>query len=333
MTKSIKLNSLLLLPALVLLLSACHKNDSEFTRHFEIPEDLTISDPAFYPEDIVINHNLAFISGFGDGTIRYFNLGDEAPTATVFAEAEDGFAQRWGLTSQKDVLLSIVNNANFMGGENGPSKLIEYNIIDKTITNEWELPANTIGHTVSIVDGKYYVGDFANPRIIQVDPKTGDVNAEWFTSAEWDPSIDGNLGGMIYDNKGGFYAYLGFNLWYLPIKRGEPGELQKVSISGLSAEQINMDGISWDKKNKKLYYASNDAMNPENKGTVYQLEFTDNTTAKGSILMSDLDDSSGLWYSRSKDGEFLMVCESQFGALFGLKTFEGPFNIKVLPID
>lgn len=319
----------LLILAFIAFLSSC-STDEDFTRKFDVPSDLTISDSNFYPEDIVVNHNMAYVSGFGDGTIRVFDLADEAPTAVNFAAAEEGYMQRWGLTSHKDVLLSIVNNANFMGGENGPSKLIEYSIKDGSKTGEWELPSSTIGHTVSIVDGKYYVSDFANPRIIEVDPETGDVNGEWFTSSQWDPSIDGNLGGVIYDKKGGFYAYLGFKIWYLPIKKGEPGELQEVSISGLDTEQINVDGISWDRRNCHLYYASNDAMDPANSGTVYKLEFTDKTTAEGSVVATGLNDSSGLWYSKSSDGAFLMVCESQFGALFGLSELDGPFSIKTI---
>ena len=101
------------------------------------------------------------------------------------------------------------------------------------------MPAGTIGHTVSIVDGKYYVGDFANPRIIEVNPATNSVNDSWFTSSEWDPSIDGALGGVIYDNNGGVYAYLGFQIWYIPISNGQPGTMEPVNITGLSGDQIN----------------------------------------------------------------------------------------------
>lgn len=332
MTRRIKFLNFFFILTIVALFSSCNRDDDGLTRKFDVPSDLTISDSSFFPEDIVVNHNRAYVSGFGDGTIRVFDLADETPTAVNFASSEEGYTQRWGLASHKEVLLSIVNNANFMGGENGPSKLIEYSIKDGSKTDEWQLPSTTIGHTVSIVDGKYYVSDFANPRIIEVDPKTGDVNESWFTSSKWDPSIDGNLGGVVYDGKGGFYAYLGFKIWYLPIKKGEPGELQEVSISGLSTEQINVDGISWDKKNKTLYYASNDAMDPSNAGAVYKLKFTDETTAEGSVVETGLNDSSGLWYTKSNDGEFLLVCESQFGALFGLSELDGPFNIKAIGI-
>ena len=160
-------------------------------------------------------------------------------------------------------------------------------------------------HTVSIVDGKYYVSDFANPRIIEVDPSSGTVNDSSFTSSQWDPSINGNLGGVIYDNSRGFYAYLGFKIWYLPISNGQPGTLQEVNITGLSGDQINV-------------------------GTVYKLVFSNTTTATGSVVTTGLDDTSGVWYLSNNGSEYLFVCESQFGALFGLNSLESPFNIQVI---
>ncbi|SEB35838.1 hypothetical protein SAMN04489761_0097 [Tenacibaculum sp. MAR_2009_124] len=106
--------------------------------------------------------------------------------------------------------------------------------------------------------------------------------------------------------------------------------MQEVSISGLSMEQVNMDGISWGKDNNTLYYASNDAGNPENVGTVYKLEFSNEVTASGTIIKTGLDDTSGVWYLNNNGSEYLFVCESQFGALFGLNSLEPPFNIEIV---
>ncbi|WP_338767525.1 hypothetical protein WAF17_05990 [Bernardetia sp. ABR2-2B] len=236
------------------------------------------------------------------------------------------------MTSDGTVLLSILNNADFTGGAPGASKLVQYSISTGEKTGEWSLPANTIGHTVSIVDGKYYVSDFANPRIIEVNPSTGIVNGSWFTSSKWDSSIDGNLGGVIYDNDGGFYAYLGFKIWYIPINNGQAGTMEEVNITGLSGDQINVDGITWVESQKTLYYASNDTGNPDNVGTVYKLAFSNTLTATGSVVATGLDDTSGIWYLNKNDSEYLFVCESQFGGLFGINSFDPPFNIEIIKL-
>ena len=311
--------------------SSCNDDDAIDTV-IQVPSNLSIADNSFFPEDITIANNVVYISGFGDGTIRSFDLTATNPSAQLFAAAESGYTQGWGLKSDGTVLLSLLNNADFTGNPPGPSKLVQYNIASGEKTGEWDLPATTIGHTVSIVDGKYYVSDFGNPRILEVDPSTGNVNASWFTSPEWDPSIDGNLGGTIYNNNGAFYIYLGFKLWYLPISNGQPGTLQEVAISGLSSEQINMDGISWGEDQNTLYYASNDAGDPNNVGTVYKLEFSNATTATGSVIRTGMDDTSGVWYLNNNRSEYLFVCESQFGALFGFNSLEAPFNIEIIDL-
>ena len=297
-----------------------------------VPANLTIDGSTFFPEDITISNNVVYLSGLGDGTIRSFDLTQTEPTAQLFAAAETGYTQAWGLKSDGTVLLSLLNNANFTGGAAGASKLVEYNIASGAKTGEWDLPASTVGHTVSIVDGMYYVTDFNNPRIMQVNPTTGTVNDSWFTSTQWDPSIDGNLGGTIYNNNGGFYAYLGFKIWYIPISNGQPGTLQEVTITGLSGDQINVDGITWVDGQNTLYYASNDTGDPANTGTVYKLVFSDSTTATGSVITTGLDDASGVWYLNNNGTEYLFMCESQFGGLFGINDFDAPFNIKILEL-
>ncbi|MEM9930323.1 MAG: hypothetical protein AAF840_10930, partial [Bacteroidota bacterium] len=220
-----------------------------------LPTSLTTDETGFFPEDITIVNDIAYVSGLGDGTVKSFDLTQETPTAILFLPAEDGFTQRWGLKSDGNVLLSLLDNANFAGGESGPSKLGQYDLATGAKTGEWDLPIGAIGHTVSIVDGKYYVTDFGQPRIFEIDPVANTVNDSWFTSTAWDPTISG-IGGTIYDNEGGFYISQGNKLWYLPISGGTPGTLQEVSVAGLDV--IDADGIYWDDENDILYYATND---------------------------------------------------------------------------
>ncbi len=309
--------------------TSCDSNEDTGTQSLPLPASLQSTENTFYPEDITIINNTAFVSSFADAKIWSFDLTQTDPTGEVFAQGEAGFTQAWGLKSDGTVLLSLLNNADFTGNPPGPSKLVEYNLASREKTREWDLPANAVGHTVSIVDGKYYVGDFGTPRVFEIDPSAGTLNDSWFTSSDWDPAISG-MGGIIYDNDGGFYASQGNKLWYLPINNGTPGTLQEVSISGLSS--IDADGISWDGTNNTLYYATNDTGDPEKLGEAFKLEFTDKTTATGSSLINGLNDTSGVWYLKDQNNEYLFICESQFGALFGFNTVELPFNIQILTL-
>ena len=97
-------------------------------------------------------------------------------------------------------------------------------------------------------------------------------------------------------------------------------------------DAVDADGISWVDDQNTLYYATNDTGDPENVGTVYRLVFSDLTTAEGSVIATGLDDAPGLWY-HEKDGKaYAHVRESQFGALFGINSFEPPFNIEIIPL-
>ena len=167
------------------------------------------------------------------------------------------------------------------------------------------------------------------PSIIEIDPVAGTVNDSWFTSTEWDPTISG-IGGTIYNNEGGFYISQGNKLWYLPISGGTPGTLQEVTMDGLDV--IDADGISWDDTKNILYFATNDTGDPENVGTVSKVVFSDATTATGSVIASDFDDSSGLWFYRDGGDEYIFVLESQFGGLFGINSFDPPFNIEIIKL-
>ncbi len=313
----------------LLTFTSCEKDETQDPEPLPISSSIQTNENLFYPEDITIINNTAYVSSFADAKIWSFDLTESNPEGVVFAEGIAGFAQAWGLKSDGNVLLSLVNNADFTGNPPGPSRLVEYNLASGEKTREWDLPANAVGHTVSIVDGKYYVGDFGTPRIFEIDPSTGAINDTWFTSAEWDPSISG-MGGIIYDNDGGFYASQGNKLWYLPIDNGTPGTLQEVSINGLSS--IDADGISWDDENNTLYYATNDTGDPANLGEAFKLEFSNKTTATGSSLINGLNDTSGVWYFKDQENQYLFICESQFGALFGFNTLVTPFNIEILTL-
>lgn len=109
---------------------------------------------------MVFANNTIFVSGFGDGTIKSIDLSQEMAIAQEFVAAESDYYSRWGLASDGTVLLNLLNNPNFQDiTMNGPSKLVEYNLATGAKTNEWALPENTIGNSVQIVDGKYYVCD------------------------------------------------------------------------------------------------------------------------------------------------------------------------------
>ena len=308
-------------------------NTTAITPQLTIPTSLSITDETFYPEDITIANGIVYVSGFGNGAVRSINLNEANPTSELFAAAEEGFSQGWGLKSDGTVLLSLLNNADFTGNPDGSSKLVEYNIESKEKTREWNLPMGTVGHTVSFVDGKYYVSDFRSPRIIEIDPTTGTINDNWFTSDQLDSSDSQGLGGTIYNtSENAFYLYNGGSLWYLPLENGQPGTLQEVTITGLSPEQIDMDGISWGRNQSTLYYAANDAMSEDDLGTAYKLDFTDATTATGSVVIEGLDDTSGVWYLTENGKEYLFVLESQFGALFGSDEVDTPFNVEVVEL-
>lgn len=311
--------------------TSCNNDDDgdDDPTYLPIPSSLQSTNDFFYPEDITIVNNTAYVSSFADSKIWSFDLTQSDPMGEVFAQGVDGFPQAWGLKSDGTVLLSLLNNADFAGNPPGPSKLVEYNLGSGAKTREWDLPTNSVGHTISIVDGKYYVGDFGAPRIFEIDPTTGTVNDAWFTSAEWDPAISG-MGGIIYDNDGGFYISQGLKLWYLPIDNGTPGTLQEVTVAGLSS--IDADGISWDDENNTLYYATNDTGDPANLGEAFKLVFSDKTTATGSSLIQGLNDTSGVWFLNDNGKKYLFVCESQFGALFGFNTLVSPFEIQILSL-
>lgn len=311
--------------------SSCEKDDDNTIDELSIPSNLSIEDNDFFSEDVVFANNTVYVSGFGDGTIKSFDLTQETPTAQEFAAADSDYFSSWGLATDGNVLLNILNNPNFQDiTMNGPSKLVEYSLSTGAKTNEWDLPTNTIGNSVQIVNGKYYVCDW-NPtaRIIQIDPSTGTVNPSWYTNTtDWDPAT-GGLGGVIYNNDGGFYIAQGGKFWYLPITNDTPGTLEEVSISGISS--IDADGITW-AGNNTFYYAENDATDPSgNFGKVYKVELSDTTTATGSILKDGLNDSSGVWFFSIDDQDYLLILESQIGVFFG-NDLELPFNIEIIEL-
>lgn len=313
-----------------LTLLSCNDDDAPIVEMVNVPSSLSINDKDFFPEDVVYANKTIYVSGFGDGTIKAFDLMEENPMAKEFAAKQEGYFSSWGLATDGKVVLNIVNNPNF--GDimnNGASKLVAYNT-SGVKTAEWDLPANTIGNSVQIVDGKYYVCDW-NPtaRIIQIDPKTNTVNPAWYTNTtEWDPT-KGGLGGVIYNENGGFYIAQNGKFWYLPISNGTPGALQEVRISGI--ENIDADGITW-AGNNTLYYAENDATDTSGaNGKVYKVVFNNTTTATGTVFKSGLNDSSGVWFFEANNKDYLIVLESQIGVFFG-NSIDLPFNIQIIEL-
>lgn len=327
--KRLKLD-LLIIAIMALAAYSCGDDDSPAPAQTIIPEDLSISSENFYPEDIIIIDNTVYASGFGDGTIKSFDLTKTNPPAEDFASAQTGFSQSWGLATDGKVILNNVNNLNFMNFQGEGSKLVEYNIADGSKTGEWAFPMGTTAQSVQIVDGTYYVGDFSNPRVFKIDPGSNTVKTDWFTTdaATWDPT-KGGLGGMIYNGKDGFYTSQGGKLWYIPLSNGEAGSLQEVTVSGIS--NMDIDGISWAGENT-IYYATNDAGDgTDDQGVLYKIVLSNNTTAAGSIVQSGFFNSSGVWYLESQGKEYAFVAESQIAVFLGA-TKESPFKIKVVEL-
>ncbi|TCI91089.1 hypothetical protein [Tenacibaculum sp. M341] len=295
-----------------------------------IPSNLSIADNTFFPEDIIIVDGKLFASGFGDGSVKSFDLTKEQATEEEFAPAETGYPQAWGFTSDGNVLLSNINNLNFTTFQGEGSKLIEYNISTGAKSGEWEYPLGTTAQSVQIVNGKYYAGDFSTPRIFKVDPVTNAVT-NWLTpdASAWDPT-KGGLGGMIYNGKDAFYVAQGGKLWYIPItSNGDAGTVQEVTVSGIA--EIDIDGISWD-GNNTIYYATNDAsLGSNDGGVVYKVVLSDATTGEGSVVKSGLFNPSGVWYLSDNGNEYVFVAESQLGVFFGV-TQEMPFNIEIIKL-
>lgn len=330
-TKTLKATLVLL--SLGAIFTACSSDDdSTEPAMVNLPTNLSITDNSFFPEDVVYSNNTLYVSGFGNGSVKSFDLTSETPTATEFAAADASFYSSWGLATNDNVVLNVINNPNFDDiTMNGPSKLVEYNAQTGAKTNEWDMPANMIGNSVQIVNGKYYVCDW-NPtaRIIEVNPATGAVNEAWYTNTtDWDPAT-GGLGGVIYNSSNAFYISQGGKFWYLPINNdGTPGTLQEVSVSGIS--NIDADGITW-AGNNTFYYAENDATDPTgNFGKVYKVVLNDATTATGTIFRDNLNDSSGTWFFNHDGNSYLAVLESQIGVFFG-NSIDLPFNIEIIKL-
>ncbi|MFK7979829.1 MAG: hypothetical protein AB8G86_07605 [Saprospiraceae bacterium] len=312
-------------------LTSCNEDDDDTPTPMalNLPSELEIPTDNFHPEDVKIVDNVVYVSGARNGEIVSFDLTQDNPTAQTFTPAETGYTQAWGMESDGNVLVSLLNNVDFMGNPPGPSKLVEYDLTTGNKSNEWDLPAGTSAHTVSIVDGKYYVTDVFQPKIIEVNPATNTVTDNWFTSTQ----LTGGFLATTYDGTGGLYASVDSKFWYIPISNGQAGTIQEVNVSGLGTETSETDGSVFVGSKNTLYYTINDAFDPANAGTVYKLEFSNTTTAVGSMVSTGFDDPSGIWYLENEGTEYIFVCESQFGSLFGLNDLEAPFKVKIETVN
>ncbi|MFK8163664.1 MAG: hypothetical protein AB8H12_14560 [Lewinella sp.] len=312
-------------------LSSCSKDDDNTPTPvvLNLPSELAIPIDNFHPEDVKIVDNVVYVSGARNGEIVSFDLTQENPTAQTFAPAVSGYTQAWGMESDGNVLVSLLNNVDFTGIPPGPSRLVEYDLSTGNKSNEWDLPDGTSAHTVSIVDGKYYVTDVFQPKIIEVDPATSTVTDNWFTS----PQLTAGFLATTYDGTGGLYASVDSKFWYIPISNGQAGTIQEVNVSGSDEATSETDGSVFVSSENALYYTVNDAFNPANAGAVYKLEFSNTTTASVSMVSSGFDDPSGVWYLENDGTKYIFVCESQFGSLFGLNDLEAPFKVKIETIN
>lgn len=330
MTK--KINSIFFIAILSFgFLTSCNKDDDTPTPQvLNLPNELEIPVDNFHPEDIKIVDNMVYVSGARNGMLVAFDLTQDNTTAQTFAPAEAGYTQAWGMESDGNVLVSLLNNVDFTGNPPGPSKLVEYDLSTGNKSGEWDLPDGTAAHTVSIVDGKYYITHAFQPKIIEVDPATNTVTDNWFTSTE----LTGGFLATTYDGTGGLIAGVDAKFWYIPISNGQAGTLQEINVSGSTGlDDAETDGsVFLDSKNI-LYYTINDAANPADAGSVYKLEFSNSTTATASIVETGFDDPSGIWYLENDEKEYIFVCESQFGSLFGLNALEMPYKVKIETVN
>ena len=292
--------------SLTFALTSCNDDDDSKPEVTVVPDQLTVSNSNFFPEDIYVYDNQVYISGLGDGSLQKYDLTQTPASIKQVAAALDAtYTSRWGIEvdAANKTIVSIVNAPYFFNGKvTAPAKIVSNKLSDYSQVASWTLPEGTVGNSIEIVNGYYYIGDFGpNPRIIKLDPKTGKTTIK--TDAQWTGLF--GFGGIVAANNG-LYAVQGGKMWYLPIDtKGDLGI--PVAVSGLS--NVFADGMTW-ADNNILYYATNDANNPANVGTVWKVTFTDKTTAT-IAKASSLNNPSGVFYTTINQKNYLLVNESQ----------------------
>ncbi len=302
-------------------LASCDADDSVTVT---VPSQLTVSNPQFFPEDVLVYDNKAYVSGFGDGTIQKFDLTESTATAQQIVSAENTtYTSSWGLNvdESRGTLLNLANAPYaFNGTVSAPCKVNAYKLSDNTKLSSWILPEKTVGNSIVVANGNYYIGDIGPAtRIIKLDPKTGTTSIK--TDTQWSNGF--GFGGMIYANNG-IYAVHNGKMWYIPVaSNGDLGTVQEVA--GLS--NVFADGMTW-AGNNTIYYAQNDAQNPANAGIVWKVTLTSATS--GTATKADipnngsLNNPSGVYYKEINGKKYLFVNESQ---IFNTPTL--PFKVNI----
>ena len=294
-----------------------------------IPSQLVINKENFTPEDIFVYFNKVYVSGLGDGTIQEFDLLDKEPTATEIVTTDPERPSRWGLAVDKKrkELLNIANVAYaFDGNVSAPAKVYSYSLYNNRETSSWTLPEGTVGNSIVVSNGFYYISDIGpNTRIIRLDPETGETVIK---TDELLPSNGFGFGNLIVAN-GGLYGAVNNAMWFIALN--DDGSFGEVSqVTGL--ENVFSDGMTY-AGNSTFFYAENDALNPEDVGKVFRVSL-DSTTSGSAVLEDDvenngnLDNPSGLFFKEILNKDYLFVNESQ---LFN-QDAAAPFVINIFEI-
>lgn len=311
------------------LFSSCNKDDDNTpTVTVTVPSQLSISNAQFFPEDIAVYDNKVYVSGYGDGSIQKFDITQTSATAQQIASAEGNYTASWGLRvdESKGTLLNLANAPYYFNGTvSAPCKVNAYKLSDNSKINSWTLPSNTVGNSIIVANGYYYIGDIGpNPRIIRLDPNTGTTTIK--TDPLWAATGFG-FGGIVYGNNG-IYGSLNGKLWYVPIDaNGNFGTVSKVA--GVS--NVYADGMTW-AGNNTIYYCENDAQNPANVGKVWKVSLSSNTA--GTVTLASipnngsLNNPSGIFYKEINNKKYLFVNESQ---IFNTPTL--PFKVNIFEVQ
>ena len=313
------------------LMSSCKKDEDENPApSVVVPSQLNINKSSFTPEDVLVYNNNVYVSGFGDGTIQKFHLTQNPATAQEIITADADNPSRWGLAidESKQTLLNIANvNYAFNGTVSGPAKVFAYKLSDHSKVSTWTLPSGTVGNSIVVANGYYYVSDIGpNTRIIRINPNTGEIIIK--TDVLW-PSNGFGFGNLIHANNG-LYGAVNNKMWYVSLS--STGDLGTVSeVTGIS--NIFSDGMTW-AGNNTFYYAENDALDAANVGKVWKVNLTSNTTATKTLSADvtnngSLNNPSGVFYYSANDQKYLLVNESQ---LFN-QTQTTPFKVNIFQLQ
>ena len=326
-----RVNTVALSTFLFLSSFACQDDDGiDRGDRVEVPAQLTVNAENFVPEDVFVYKSTVYVSGFGNGTIQKFDVTKKDPVAEEIIQADATHPSRWGIAVDegRQTLLNIANVAyGFDGNVSGSAKVVAYNLSDYREVASWTLPEATVGNSIVVANGYYYISDIGpNTRIIRLDPATGE------TIIKTDPALPSNgfgFGNLIVANDG-LYGAVNNKMWYIALSGdGSFGEVSEV----IGVDNVFSDGMTY-AGNNTFYYAENDALNPENVGKVYKVTLTSTTEGTAALESNvtnngSLNNPSGVFYASFNAKNYLFVNESQ---LFN-QDASAPFKINVFEIN